>query len=180
MKPWIQTYTCQAFDPLRPDPALIRIEDIAHSLANVCRFTGHTRSFYSVAEHSFLVSANVPKEDRFAGLLHDASEAYLCDIAAPVKQHPMFDGYREAEARLQAMILEKFTGSPELPASVKLADGRMLATEARQVMTPLHPQWAFYAEPYEGLRVMCWSPETAKAVFLETYHELVGGLGGAI
>ena len=77
---WIQTFQGKAFDPFAPRPADISHFDIAHALSNICRFTGHTNTFYSVAQHSVQVALLVPRPMQLAALLHDASEAYLCDI----------------------------------------------------------------------------------------------------
>src|SRR5271156_4912831 len=80
---WIQTFTGKKFYPFNPKPQDIDIRDIAHALSNICRFTGHTKRFYSVAEHSRNVAKLVPAHMKLQALLHDASEAYLCDIARP-------------------------------------------------------------------------------------------------
>lgn len=174
MKRWIQTWSGLKFDPLNPDPEAIRIEDIAHALANVCRFTGHTNYFYSVAEHSVYVSQRCDPADALAGLLHDATEAYMADIAAPIKQDPIFDGYRAAERRLERVILERFGLAPVLPGSVKEADARMLATEATRIMTPLHLEWELYAKPYEGMVIVGFEPVRACALFLDRFFALGG------
>ena len=86
----ILTYSGKVFDPVNPIAADIRIEDIAHALAHQCRFSGHTIEHYSVAEHSVRVSGlledrGYPYRVQMWGLLHDASEAYLIDLPAPVK-----------------------------------------------------------------------------------------------
>src|SRR6266496_3875421 len=89
------------FNVFNPKPEDVDIRDIAHALSNQCRFTGHTKEFYSVAQHSVLVSTFCAPEDAAWGLLHDASEAYLSDIASPVKKHPDFGPfYLEAEKRI--------------------------------------------------------------------------------
>jgi len=80
---WIQTYTGKRFWPLDPRPEDVDILDIAHSLSLLCRFTGHTSSFYSVSQHSILVAQEVPKRLRLWALFHDAAEAYIGDIARP-------------------------------------------------------------------------------------------------
>lgn len=177
---WINTYTGRKFFPLDPDPSQIVIEDIAHALSNTCRYTGHSRFFYSVAEHSCHV-ANVSywdthtpydRTNALAGLLHDASEAYLCDLARPLKVQPLFAPYREAEARLQSMILQRFGLDPTLPEVVETADKRMLVTESRYVFGDrIHPDWNIrrFGEPYsfgiEGL-----SPEQAERRFLSMFY----------
>src|SRR4051812_6540197 len=85
---WMQTISGKAFFPLDPRPADVDIQDIAHALAFQCRFGGHVKEFYSVAEHSVRVSLICAHEDAKWGLLHDATEAYLSDIVRPVKRDP--------------------------------------------------------------------------------------------
>jgi len=170
---WIQTYTGKKFHPLDPDPAAICIEDIAHALSMQCRFTGHVKRFYSVAEHSVHVARQVlvaSPRDAFWALMHDASEAYLLDLAKPVKRLPELAAYRDAEARVMRAICEAFDLPAEEPKPVKPADVRMLATEAAQLMAPLHRDWHQSCEPYPGLVLACWAPEQAEREFLEMFR----------
>lgn len=170
---WIQTYTLTQFWPLDPKPEDVDIIDIAHALSLVCRFTGHVREFYSVAQHSLLVSsraANLAKtrEDaiRLArwGLLHDASEAYLADVARPVKRTPAMAAYREAEKRLQAVICQRFGLPVEEPPEVKQADLEVLYTEARDLFEGVHPAWEWQAEPL-GFTILPLEPKAARDAF---------------
>lgn len=169
---WIQTFTGRKFFPLAPDINQICIEDIAHALSNLCRYTGHTKHFYSVAEHSLLVSHQVPRRHALAGLLHDATEAYLIDLAKPVKRLAEMKPYRDAEDRLARVIAERFGLDTVEPPEVKEADLRLLATEAPQLMAPLHPEWKVPAEPYEGLLVAGHAPGVAERWFLNRFVEL--------
>src|SRR3990167_7144636 len=105
---WIQTYTGKRFNLLDPDIDSIDIEDIAHALSMQCRYTGHTLVFYSVAEHSVHVSRITDSSDSLWGLLHDASEAYLGDVASPLKHSGLMQGYIALEERVQAAICQKF------------------------------------------------------------------------
>ncbi|MGD0775965.1 MAG: phosphohydrolase [Candidatus Solibacter sp.] len=122
------------FWPLDPNPEKILVEDIAHALAHQCRFGGHASTFYSVAEHSVHVSKLCPAEDALWGLLHDASEAYLVDLARPLKLLPEFAAYREAERRLQCAVAVRFGLLPDQPASVTEADDTMLWIEAHSLL----------------------------------------------
>jgi hypothetical protein len=175
---WIQTFTGKAFWPLDPQPSEIDIEDIAHALSNSCRFTGHVKKFYSVAEHSIHVSRICAPEDALWGLLHDASEAYICDIARPVKLLPFMDGYREVEGCLMGHLVKRFGLPLEQPDSVTVADKVMLAIEARDLMGTLRPGWEKWLDMIpEGfeLNVRCpLDPPVAKYRFLERFRELGG------
>lgn len=136
---WMQTYTGKKFWPLDPDPAEIDILDIAHALSNACRYAGHVMRFYSVAEHSVLVSMHVSDPNQKWALLHDASEAYLVDMPRPVKR--FLPGYQEAETRLMAAICERFGLPPEMPDEVKDIDNRILVDEREVLMAPSTLDW---------------------------------------
>lgn len=141
---WIATFSGNRFWPLHPTAADIRIEDIAHALSNICRFTGHCREFYSVAEHSVHVSRVCDPKDALWGLLHDASEAYICDVARPIK--PMLTNYRSIEHEIMLCVCERFGLDPIQPDSVTIADDRLLATEARDLLAGGGAGWTWPAE----------------------------------
>lgn len=178
---FIVTYSGEIIEPLNPNLDAINIEDIAHSLANQCRFTGHVRKFYSVAEHSVRVAKWIlftEKEELnfgnwtpMQGLLHDASEAYLADIARPVKQQPEIGVfYKAAEERLEKTIAEKFGYDFPYAPIVKRADQVLLRSEQRDLMPD---RLRFPGEEYLDYTIYPWSPELAEAHFLTLYEELV-------
>lgn len=105
----------------------ICIEDIAHALSLQCRFSGHLQSFYSVAQHSINVATMVPNEDKFAALMHDASEAYLVDIPAPIK--PELKEYKEIEFRVMGTIAKKYDFEFPFSKNIKEADIKALKIE---------------------------------------------------
>lgn len=168
----IITHTGKWFDVFKPDPDDVDVEDIIHALSMQCRFTGHTKEFYSVAQHSVLVSNNCPSEDALYGLLHDASEAYLSDIARPIKKHPDFGPfYLKAEEVVQIAVYRHFDLDPyNVPASVKEADDVLLRTEARDLMPPEFPV-------YDGdtltETIIPWTPLRSKGEMLVRFLELL-------
>ena len=110
---YITTVTGKHFYPLNPTPQDIDIEDIAHALSLICRANGHFKHFYSVAQHSIAcaeeaIERGCSVEVILGCLLHDASEAYLCDVTRPVKKH--IPQYLRAEEKLQAVIWKRFIG----------------------------------------------------------------------
>lgn len=172
---YIRTASGGRFWPLDPSPNEIDIEDIAHALANQCRWTGHTREFFSVAQHSILVSElclDYPME----GLLHDASEAYLVDLARPIKKAPgLGEIYMKVEAAVEQVIAARYGLVWPWPTEVKAADDVLLRTEWRDLMSRQEEKAGSELAP--GLPVLAQrlSPETpkmAKAMFLERFEEL--------
>lgn len=161
------------FSILDPNINDIKITDIAHNLSHLCRFNGATSEFYSVAEHSVLVSQNCNPESALHGLLHDASEGMgLGDILSPLKRTSEFTVYREIENRIQSMIYNKFGLESKEPKDVKIADLRILATEIRDLM-PGSSNWGELLEPY-AFKIAPLSPKDAKQLFLNRFKELTG------
>lgn len=119
---WLQTYTGRRIELFDPRPEQIDIEDIAHALAHECRYAGHVKEFYSVAQHSVIVSRLCEPQDALWGLLHDGAEAYLGDVVKPLKVTGAFAAFREMEMRMQLAICSRFGLPPEEPASVKRID----------------------------------------------------------
>lgn len=169
---YIATYTGLAFWPLEPEVDDIRIEDIAHSLALQCRWNGHCKSFYSVAEHSVRVSWVVPPEDAPWGLMHDAGESLLSDWPRPLKRSgdagPHFLRY---EHQLMNAMCKRF-GLPEKePASVKIADNVLLLTEQRDLVGPQIVPWPESAERLPE-KIVPWPWDVAEIRFLQRFREL--------
>jgi hypothetical protein len=153
----IRTYTGKMFNVFEPDPDLICIEDIAHALSNLCRFGGHTRLFYSVAQHSIRVANEVSPANKMAALLHDASEAYMLDITRPIKY--FIPKYREYEMNLMLTIAEVFDFEYPLKNEIILADNLLLDVEWNDLMV---------SDEYES-HYFPLGPRLAKNDFLETY-----------
>lgn len=200
MEPWILTYTGRKFWPLEPKAADVCIEDIAHALSNICRFNGMAKNFYSVAQHSWLVSYLVHEDTALSGLVHDAAEAYIGAMVAPTKQltymldvmqsrryGPKFILVNEVEERIQKVIAQALD-LPWPPPSYKEADYTALMIE-RNCLMPDHPDWpkdpsysvemipahirpmaVGWAGAEDKLQV--WDPYTAKMKFIQRYREL--------
>lgn len=172
---WFQTFTGRKFDPLAPRVEDICIEDIAHSLATICRYGGHTKRHYSVAEHSVLVSYLVPKEYAREALLHDAAEAYIGDMIRPLKR--LMPEFTKLEATIEVVVAAKFglRNDPATRAVWKEFDDRILVDETRALMTnpALYKErpWFQDLKP-AGVEIMCYSPAYAEGLFLARFGEL--------
>lgn len=169
---FMQTYTGRKFWPMDPRPQEVDIRDIAHSLSLQCRYAGHCRRFYSVAEHSVHIARWLVGIDRSAalwGLLHDASEAYLIDVPRPVK--PFLTGYKAAESNVMAAVCARFGLPIEMPAAVHEADERIIADE---LVNLVRMQWHARHDDPLGVTLQYWSPAEAEEEFLETFKALTG------
>lgn len=168
---YIGTYTGRKFWPMDPHADDVSIIDIAHSLSMQCRYAGHCRKFYSVAEHSVLIAQWLLDQghgQRAAlwGLLHDAAEAYLVDVPRPVKPH--LAGYAAAEADVMAAIAAAFSLGA-MPRIVKEADNWIIGDEIAN-LAPM--EWhKEYINPL-GVSLRYWEPHRAKYEFLSMYGRL--------
>lgn len=165
---WIQTFTGKQFWPLDPRPEDFDVQDIAHALANLCRFGGHSLVFYSVAQHSCHVANLCPDGYELEGLMHDAAEAYLVDVPRPIKHGGGFERYLEIEQEIERALALRFSLSypaDAWPPAVKHADDIALATEKRDVMASEPAPWGPLPDPDS----YCLFPHNAKQLFLATF-----------
>lgn len=189
-KSWINTREGAKFFPLAARAVDVRIGDIAFALSNLCRYAGHVE-FYSVAEHSLIVSLIVEAlggtlEEQRAGLLHDGTEAYLVDLPRPVKHAPELAAYRKAEADLGAVIAQRFKLATIEPDIVRDVDRQMITLEAERLVLNRHPDWRMPVEPHAAARrvfdehVRSWwdppmEPRFARREFLARFDKLFSG-----
>lgn len=170
--PYVSTFLGHRFYLTRPQIDDVAIEDIAHGLAYQCRFNGQTQAFYSVAQHSLMVMALVPAEERFAALLHDAAEAYLGDMVKPLKN--LFPEFAAIEQQVMRIIGERFgVDLAHLHPAIKQADLIALATEKRDLMPHSTEAWSYLAgiAPLPET-IVPLSPAQAKTAFLDAFTAL--------
>lgn len=181
--PLIRTFTGRLVNPLALSPDDVDIVDVAHALSNLCRFGGHTKTFYSVAQHSVLVSeqladynpngAHGMSRTQLArwGLLHDASEAYLIDLPRPLKHHPAFGTvYREAEAIAMRAVIEHFNLRPSTqPIAVDYWDDVLVESERRDLCPNSLKEYPVAPLPFA---IEAWTSATAEREFLRAYELL--------
>jgi len=170
------------------------IEEIAHALSNICRFNGHVRKNYSVAQHSFLCSMVNTHECPYEKLMHDCSEAYIGDVTSPLKR--MLPTYLDLEMKIElalckffdlpiAVKIGKFSNGlpfgevPNLPPQVKETDLSVLAAERIQLLNGNDVQyancWNWIDErgiKPADIKIKPWSHTKAKHMFLARFYEL--------
>lgn len=171
---WFLTFTGRKFYPIDPRPEEVCIEDIAHSLANICRFGGHTTRFFSVAQHSLLVASQFEMSHpwRFFGLMHDATETYVGDMIRPLKLS--MPAFKEVENRVWVAIAERFHLPIDLPPELKHADNVALMTERRDLIrVPAGQKWKLDEQGYQPLphTIVPYEPWMAEERFIEEFDE---------
>lgn len=189
MKPWIATASGGKFDFAEPRAEDVKVEDVAHALSLVCRFAGHVRRLYSVAEHccrahdlvAELSDPTAPPAERLAlrrwALCHDAAEAYLGDVTAPLKS--MLPDYRAIEAAVEKAVFEALGCAGSMPLVVKHADRVLCVTEARDLLPPPPEPWGYEGcAPLPGRIAPC-SPAQAEEEFM-TRWETIAHEGAAL
>lgn len=168
---WFQTYPSRKrFYILDPRPEDVDIKDIAHSLAMKCRYGGHCAYFYTVAEHSVLVSHVVPAHLALAALLHDAAEAYTGDIMRPIKES-IGPEWRVVEAQLDAVICEVFGVDSLSDPLIKEYDSRMLTDERLVLQHPVLEGKSYGDKLNVAIQCLTW--QDAEAAFMARFDELM-------
>ena len=172
---WFCTYSGKRFHPFDPRPDEICLVDIAHHLSLTCRFNGACRDFYSVAQHSVMVSSLCEPQNALWGLLHDATEAYIGDMVRPLKMG--IEQYRDIEALLESVIAEKCGLPMPMPGDVKRADEIALYVERRDLMSTIHP-WSKQAEMDPIIEdippIEPWTPRLSESEFRSRLILLLG------
>lgn len=173
---YIRTFTGRKYWPMDPRPEDICIEDVAHALSNLCRYTGHTVRFYSVGEHSLVVERLAPEEMKFPALMHDAHEAYINDIAKPFKL--CLPQYQEVEDANWRALAEAFEIDPVLPVEIKEIDKAVFRAERLQLMSSWTGPLVDADTVGEGFTpdvgYLGMRPDQAEITFLHRYRELRG------
>lgn len=165
---WIQSSTGQKVYPLNPKPENFTLDEIANSLSKKCRYNGHCTEFYSVAQHSVLVSYKV--KNKLWGLLHEFDEVFLPDVARPLK--PLIPGWEELCAKHTKAGAESFKLQYPMPNEILVADLKMLATEKEQLMVKEPDVWNLPYEPYKDVKIEPLDSESAKKLFINRFYKL--------
>lgn len=186
-RPWIQTSRGLAWCADDPGSFPYDVEEIAHALSNICRYNGHCRVFYSVAQHSAIVAELVrarrpgaPKRLVRASLLHDAAEAFCLDVPSPIKRMPMMAGYRKWIHGVEEAIEVHFRlGNHPHDPIIKWADLTALSTEKRDILGvgPYDDMWLETVlgglPPPRVKAIKALSPKQAKRLFMRTWESLL-------
>lgn len=172
---WMMTASGRQFWPLDPRAEDVEINDIAQALSNQGRYNGHTRHFYSVAQHCvelarwFLAKGDLPNA-RWA-LLHDAAEAYTGDMIRPIK--PSIPQFGLVEALVERVVFDALGMSGDIPAAVKEADTLILRDEQLVFFPPdAVRRHGFDQKARLGIEIRPWLPTVAHDRFLSTHHDL--------
>lgn len=183
------TITGRHFWPLDALTEDVVLEDVARGLANECRYGGQCK-FYSVAEHSVLVSIVVEKlapprvARRWAleALLHDGSEAYVGDVIRPLKYHWSYWYYRIMEQRVQRCVYRAFGIDPTRSSCALIAkvDGGIIVDEVPIVCGGVRAEELRRGQDIYKLgggfdvgdQIKCLLPPDAERAWLERFEEL--------
>ncbi len=189
---WQRMLSGRRLDLLDPSPMDIEIEDIAHGLARVARWTGQTvgQHAFSVAQHSVVVEEivahiqpDIEPRWRLAALLHDASEYVIGDMISPFKAALGYD-YKLFEERLENAIHVRFGLPAKTPVLIKKlikqADRACAFFEATQLAGFSHDEaLSFFDAPPGGyhLKIEPQAPFDAQAHYLRRFETLSEAAG---
>lgn len=163
---WAEIFTGTRFFYKEPTLDMIHFEDVANSLGKMCRYGGHTHTFYSVAEHSCLMLLHAVEQLKIKDkrllrtiVMHDATEAYLPDLPRPLKH--MLPQFKAFETMLEEVIAERFGLIFPHPPIVKELDSRILCDERAQAMNPSYNDWGIDILEPLGVELQFYTPSQA-------------------
>lgn len=174
-KGWMETYTGKKVNPLKLKMEDICLVDIAHALSLICRYNGHCRTLYSVADHSIRVAWMLEGSGwELAALMHDSAEAYFGDVIRPLKH--IFPDVVEAEHKALDVIFKKYNINLNLRGaqSIKDMDNIVGATEARDLMASGGAEWGNLPKPLPGVLIPYYDPPWVEAKFKKLFKEYGG------
>jgi len=186
---WILTANGMRIDYENPEPSQITMVDIAHSLGNLCRFTGGTKQFYSVAQHSCFVARIVEdilknelsfdemetaafQDQLLAAMLHDAAEAYVNDLASPLK-HIMGGRYGWIEHGLTNAIFERYGIDTDYKNNIVKDADNIAVMHERYYLLPEHKDWPVDKSKITYGPPPYLPPSTAGNMFAEAFREMI-------
>lgn len=169
--PWSQTWSGGRFFPQDPSVSEVNIRDIAAALSKQCRFNGHTSHFYSVAQHSVLMTRMVSKEHKLEALLHDAAEAYVGDLVRPVKI--ACPDFKAIDNKVDFIVRLHFGLPDDMSEEVHDADMKICSAEKRDLM-PRSEVWPDMPPCDDIPTIVPWSWKYAERMFLNEYRRLTG------
>lgn len=174
---WMQTFSGRPYWTSDPRPEDIFIEDVAHALAMMCRYTGACRDHYSIAEHSVHVSYLVPRLLAFQGLMHDGPEYVLNDMNRPTKLE--LPDYQALEDLNWRVFARRFGLPYALDPLIKKMDTAICFAEKAAILNPSHLPWGDWGvtevPDVPDVKIECWDWRTAEKKFLERFYELNWG-----
>jgi uncharacterized protein len=174
---FMHTFRGGKYWPFDPRVEEVFIEDIAHSLATKCRYAGHCKGFYSVAEHSVYCSYIGPPDEALERLMHDGAETYNGDLIRPLKRDPEFAApFHKVETINELIIAQKFKLTYPYPPSVKIADEMVTSAEIEQIIAQ-DPNLDFSHKLHDhsavaNIKIRGLSWELAEAEFLGRFMQL--------
>jgi hypothetical protein len=159
-----------------PENMVFDMNEIAWALSMQCRYNGHVKEFYSVAEHSVLMTEYAHGELNILDtrvlrtiLLHDAAEAYIGDMVSPIKCR--FPGFSELEDVVMGMIAHKYQCEFPFPPVVKDLDTRILLDEREELFDSVL-DWGMGETQPLGIDIWCVDQRQAYNQFMNIWERI--------
>jgi len=166
----MRTYSRQTVYPFNPNPSDFTIDVVAHALSLKCRFNGQCREFYSVAQHSVIVSNACSPENQLWGLFHELDEVFLPDIPTPIKHH--IKEWKELSKKHLNAGADAFGLHRLMPDEVKEMDLRALSTEREDIMVDFTNLWGDLPKRFDfTIKPLSW--QESEKLFLDKYKEIM-------